>query len=118
MTRYYFREWREAAGWSQRQMAKLTGLSKTTISRIESGKRAWTSDFLEDFQQAVRCFHIWEPLDRPPYVTNGGPPRRADDAMLQARIFQRAREIRKSLRSESDSGKSAKPQPRKKRKTP
>jgi transcriptional regulator with XRE-family HTH domain len=105
VTQYFFREWREHAGLSQRQLARLIGVTKTTISRIEAGKRAFTSDFLEDFQKSVRCAHVWDPLARAPDIINGTPISWLNDAEVEKRIFERAREIRKTIRKQEDNPK-------------
>jgi transcriptional regulator with XRE-family HTH domain len=37
------REWREKRALSQEELADRTGLSRTTIIKLEGGRRAWPS---------------------------------------------------------------------------
>ena len=72
MPKIYFREWRHWAGLSQSQLARIMGISKPVISRIETGERRWNSEFLEDFCIAVNCGHWADPLVRAPDVLANG----------------------------------------------
>jgi len=103
--RFFFQEWREAAGLTQKQLGKLIGLSKTQISRIENGERDFTGDFLADFQQAVGNFEIGDPLNRPPASFANGHTPKVTDEDVEARLFTRAKEIRKALRAQKDKPK-------------
>jgi transcriptional regulator with XRE-family HTH domain len=79
-------------------MARLAGLTKTQISRIENGKRAFTSDYLLDFQQAVGCPDIWTPLARAPDGVDGIRVQWRSDAEIEAMMFETARVRRKRER--------------------
>lgn len=110
---FFFRQWREAIGLSQQQMAVLMGVTKTTVSRIESGKRAFTSDYLIDFWQAVGCNSIADPLINPPptFGRHHKATRDEFETMLtNMRLKKRAREIRRLARAQN-----AEPAPRKSR---
>ena len=78
----YFREWRQWAGLSQSQLAKIMGISKPLISCIENGKRRWHSDFVEDFGIAVGARRWTAPLDSPP---PGGGTRQPTEEEMAAR---------------------------------
>ena len=45
----YYREWREWRGLSQTQLAKIMGVSVSTVNRIESGKRDCPVSYVYDF---------------------------------------------------------------------
>lgn len=45
--RHFIREWREHRGFTQDGLAEILDTTKASISRIESGKQAYTQDFLE-----------------------------------------------------------------------
>jgi transcriptional regulator with XRE-family HTH domain len=115
MKRFFFQQWREFAGLTQRQMARMTGMSKTSISRIETGDRDFTGDFLSDFQQAVGCHNIGDPLNGPPPTSANGGAARVSDEDIEARLFQRAKEIRKALRAQKDKPRKATKAHRKRR---
>jgi transcriptional regulator with XRE-family HTH domain len=104
MRKYWFAEWREHAGLSQRQLAKVLGVSKTTISRIERGTRGFTGDFLEDFHQAVGTPTVGTALDHAPPENHVHKHARKSDRDLIHMQFARARELRKLVRDKRDSG--------------
>lgn len=94
---YFFRQWREWAGLTQGQLAKIVGLSRGTISRIESDERAFTSDFLKDFCQVVGCSTVADPLIRTP--DGPGVGRLSENQVVRKQqMLHRAREIRKAHR--------------------
>lgn len=64
--RVYFKEWREAAGLNQKQLADKFGVAPGTISRIERGERDFTGKFLATFVQIVGCPSPGDPISRPP----------------------------------------------------
>lgn len=98
----YFKEWREAAGFTQPQLGMLIGMSKTHVSRIETGKRLFTSNFLLDFFYATRhiCPHWAEPLLRAPSRSEYREP--VSDEELHLFFFDRRSEHYKSLRRQAD----------------
>lgn len=49
------REWREAAGLSQEELAELLGTSNVTISRYETGVRVLTIDHLHQIAPVLGC---------------------------------------------------------------
>lgn len=51
--RAYLREHREAAGWSQTELANRMGTTKATISRYETGKRDYPGGFLAAVAEAM-----------------------------------------------------------------
>lgn len=51
--RHYIKEWREKRNLTQDQLAERLGTTKTSISRIESLKQAYTQDFLEACAEAL-----------------------------------------------------------------
>lgn len=98
----YFREWRDAAGFTQEQLGKLVGMSKTHISRIETRKRLFTSIFLLDFYYATKhvCPHWAEPLLRGPSKSERREP--VSDDELERFFFDRHSAQYKSLRQQSE----------------
>jgi transcriptional regulator with XRE-family HTH domain len=102
---YFFKEWREFAGLSRGQLAKLMHLQSTSaVSRVESGQRKWTQTFCEDFAKACRC-NVWDPLSRRPPVHNHGKKTPPVDAaqfeelqrVLEGHIKRRVRKIKKAV---------------------
>src|ERR1044071_9479155 len=61
----YIREWREAAGLSEDELAEQMEISKSTVWRVESGKQGYTQHFLEVAAAILRC-EPWDLLMRPP----------------------------------------------------
>jgi transcriptional regulator with XRE-family HTH domain len=63
----YFREWREWRGpeWTQQRLADELGTSKQTVSRIETGARDWSKNYLEAFAYVIGCAP-GDPISRPP----------------------------------------------------
>lgn len=106
----YFREWRQWAGLSQRQLGLLTGLTKPSISRIETGQRDWTGVFLRDFQIATGCPHVASPLKGPPPPDYPRSPQ-LSEAEVDARRFETARDRKRKARAAHDeaAGKAAPP---------
>lgn len=64
--RTYFKRWREFAGLTQAQLARKIGTTEATVSRVETGKRAFSPNYLFAFAKACDC----EPGD----PVNGPPP--------------------------------------------
>jgi transcriptional regulator with XRE-family HTH domain len=102
LRKYYFAEWREHAGLSQRQLAKVLGVSKTTISRIERGTRGFTGDFLEDFHQATGTPTVGTVLDTPPPENELHRPQKKSDRDLARLQFAHSRELRRLVREKRD----------------
>lgn len=61
----FLREWRENRGLTQQQLADRLDTTAATVSRIESGKRDYTGDFLWACAYALNC-HASDLLSRPP----------------------------------------------------
>jgi transcriptional regulator with XRE-family HTH domain len=53
--RIYMREWRENRGLTMDQMEALIGLSKGSLSRIESGKTPYYQDVIEVYADTLGC---------------------------------------------------------------
>ncbi|WP_137387990.1 helix-turn-helix domain-containing protein [Rhodoligotrophos defluvii] len=49
----YIREWREFRGLKQQTVAEITGLSRSTISMMETGKVGYTQHSLEAIARAL-----------------------------------------------------------------
>lgn len=49
------KEWRKAKGLSQRELGALVGVEGATISRLESGHRRLTVDWLSRIAEALNC---------------------------------------------------------------
>ena len=61
----FLRDWREHRGLTQQQLADRLDTTAATVSRIESGKRDYTGDFLWACAHALNC-HASDLLSRPP----------------------------------------------------
>lgn len=57
--RHYIREWRKFRELTQEQLAERIGITKSYLSKIESGKKRYDQPFLEAAAVALRC----EPAD-------------------------------------------------------
>jgi transcriptional regulator with XRE-family HTH domain len=51
--RTFIRQWREARGLTQEQLAAELGTSVATVSRVETGNQPYTQDFLEACANAL-----------------------------------------------------------------
>lgn len=63
----YMRAWREDRGLSLSQMAVRTGIHKSTMSRMESGKTPYHRDILEGYARVLDC-HPADLISRRPGV--------------------------------------------------
>jgi transcriptional regulator with XRE-family HTH domain len=63
------RAWREKRGLSLSGMAALTGIHKSTMSRMESGKVPYHRDILEAYARVIGC-HPGDLISRPPGVAD------------------------------------------------
>lgn len=63
---FFFREWRQHAQLSQKQLAKRVGKTAATVSRIENGMREFSGEYLLKFAEAVGCPFPGDPINRPP----------------------------------------------------
>ncbi len=63
--RLFLREWREYRDLTQQQLADRLDTTSATISRIESGKRDYTGDFLWAAAYALNC-HASDLISRTP----------------------------------------------------
>jgi transcriptional regulator with XRE-family HTH domain len=59
MRRTFLKEWRIKRGHSQEEAADLIGIDRSMLSKIESGKMAYSQQFLEAAAEAYMC----EPAD-------------------------------------------------------
>jgi transcriptional regulator with XRE-family HTH domain len=57
--RHYIREWRKHRELTQEQLAERIGITKSYLSKIESGKKRYDQPFLEAAAEVLRC----EPAD-------------------------------------------------------
>jgi DNA-binding Xre family transcriptional regulator len=57
--RHFIREWRQAKGLTQEQLAERIGITKSYLSKIETGKKRYDQPFLEATAEALSC----EPAD-------------------------------------------------------
>lgn len=57
--RHYIREWRKFRELTQDQLAERIGITKSYLSKIETGKKRYDQPFLEAAAVALRC----EPAD-------------------------------------------------------
>lgn len=71
--RHFIKEWREARGLTQQQLADLLRTTKTSISRIEDLKTGYTQDFLEMCADALGT-HPATLLTRAPTDADSLPP--------------------------------------------
>jgi hypothetical protein len=96
LNRYFFREWRRAAGLSLRELAVQIGHSYPKVNRIETGDRDFDGVYLADFARVIGCSSIADPLTRLPdmYVIIGN--RMLSDA-AHKEIARRARELQESV---------------------
>jgi DNA-binding Xre family transcriptional regulator len=53
--RTFIREWRKHRGLNQEQLAERVGIGQNTLSRIETGKIAYTQPVLEAIADAMNC---------------------------------------------------------------
>jgi transcriptional regulator with XRE-family HTH domain len=67
---HFLRHWREYRGLSQDKLAVVIGVSKATVSRVESGITPYTQDVLEAYAQALEV-HPADLLTRPPADPEG-----------------------------------------------
>lgn len=57
--RHFIREWRQAKNLTQEQLAERIGITKSYLSKIETGKKRYDQPFLEAAAEALSC----EPAD-------------------------------------------------------
>jgi transcriptional regulator with XRE-family HTH domain len=67
----FFKEWRQYRGMTQDQVAKILGMTKSAVSKIELKQRDFSGQYLEAYAEAVGCQHYSDPICRP-------PPKRVD----------------------------------------
>ncbi|MDP3491779.1 MAG: helix-turn-helix transcriptional regulator [Hyphomonadaceae bacterium] len=53
--KHFIREWRKFRDLTQEQFAERVGVTKSYVSKIESGKRRYDQPFLEAAAQVLRC---------------------------------------------------------------
>ena len=97
LPRIYFKEWREFRAMSQIELARRIGVTSATVSRIENGKRVFTSDYLFAFVEIIGCPNPGDPVNRPPdpmRSTGNGDARAVE---LYKEVHRRAKEIGESL---------------------
>jgi transcriptional regulator with XRE-family HTH domain len=106
--RYFFREWRQSVGLTMSEFGQIAGYSEGQVSKIETGERDFSGDFLQDFAQIIGC-KVWEPLQKLPKPRTSKIT--ADEKKaIQRRIQTRAKEIRKLRRAaKSNGGKKLEP---------
>lgn len=52
---HYIKEWRKFRGQTQEQFAERVGVTKSYVSKIESGKRRYDQPFLEAAAVVLQC---------------------------------------------------------------
>jgi transcriptional regulator with XRE-family HTH domain len=62
----YFKEWRIHAGFSQEDVGEKLGVTASTVSRIETGKRDFLGSYLLKFAEICNCPYYGDPVSRPP----------------------------------------------------
>lgn len=53
--RHFIREWRKFRELTQTQLAERIGITKSYLSKIESGKKRYDQPFLEAAAEVLRC---------------------------------------------------------------
>jgi transcriptional regulator with XRE-family HTH domain len=96
LNRYYFKEWRIAAGFSLRSLARKIGHSYPTVQRIETGERDFFGTYLADFANGIGCTSIADPLTRLPDIFTINGNKRLSLA-AQTAMGKRARELAQSI---------------------
>jgi transcriptional regulator with XRE-family HTH domain len=89
-------KWRLQRGWSQQQLAELSGLSARTIQRLEAGQAAGT-DTLKSLAAVFEVdFHTLQP-EHPDMSTASLPSVSSGplDTRLEAEAFQYVRDLRR-----------------------
>lgn len=81
MPQTFFREWRQFRFLTQTQLGKEIGVAAATISRIESGQRTCSIDYLFLFARAIGC-QPGDPVNGPPKWP--GPLRRLRDEIIHS----------------------------------
>lgn len=56
---WYLREWRQALGLTQQELADRVGIHKGDVSRLERGRILWNAQHLERFSQALAVPAFW-----------------------------------------------------------
>jgi transcriptional regulator with XRE-family HTH domain len=105
--RYFFREWRQNAGLTLLDLARILDISEGHVSKIETNERDFSGDYLEDFAAIVGCKNVWDPLKARPkhFVDRTGTLTAAEKSDLQRRLKRRSKEVRKLLRRDRTNGK-------------
>ena len=62
----FFKEWRVHAGFSQEEVGEKLGVTASTVSRIETGKREFIGSYLIRFAELCGCPYPGDPISRPP----------------------------------------------------
>lgn len=80
----FFKEWREAAGFTQAQVEKALGWQASRVSHLENGRALVTEHVLTVLARLYRC----KPAD-----LVSGPPMRDDKAALFAELIAKIDKI-------------------------
>ena len=80
---HFLAQWRQYRDLSQEDLADLLGTSGATISRVESGQRPYSQDFLEAAAEALGCTPA-DILSRDPRDQRG-PVERAIELLQNSR---------------------------------
>jgi transcriptional regulator with XRE-family HTH domain len=67
---HFLRQWREYRDLSEDQVATAMGISKASVSRVETGETPYTQDFIEAYALAVDCTAA-DLITRPPDDPDG-----------------------------------------------
>lgn len=104
--RYFFREWRLHTGLTLLDVARILGITAGQVSKIETNKRDFTGDYLEDFSIIVGC-GVADPLINMPenYKDRTGTLSVREKVVIKRRLQSRSKEIRKLRRNAVTNGK-------------
>lgn len=110
--RYFFREWRQHAGLTLKDMGDILGISEGHVLKIEKNQRDFTGDYLEDFAKIVGCGEkIWYPLctmPPEPFVNRVGKLTPHEKLVIRRRLQTRSWETRKLRRADLNDGREKK----------
>lgn len=105
LNRFYFFEWRQAKGISQREMARRMDIHYSVLSRIEAGKRDWNGQFLAKFSEIIGC-KVCDPLCKKPNQESLDSLIDEQDEALRPHFRNQARLLLEQLRDAIAHGRS------------
>lgn len=110
--RYFFREWRQHTGLTLADLADILGISEGHVSKIETNKRDFTGDYLEDFATIVGCKQICDPICKMPkdFKDRTGTLTAQEKLMIRRRLQTRSKDDRRLRRGEKSNGRKNAPE--------